>query len=192
MASEVMLDPYDVSSWSPLEPNSGGKRTWEELRKSVRDTMKILTSLGGSVPTSFTFRTASNRAGGFLSRLYFLGIPEKGRENTLLYADITDDEHSKFVLPWMCLLDTLQPSWSSGQLSKEEQLMRERKRLGSYGITSYDYVESKGRFVFPANNSLFMCEDSDLTVSVVCQCEHEDRSDGVADITVSVIVKSEG
>ena len=70
--------------------------------------------------------------------------------------------------------------------------MRERKRLGSYGITSYDYVESKGRFVFPANNSLFMCEDSDLTVSVVCQREHEDRSDGVADLTVSVIVKSEG
>ena len=170
MASEVMLDPYDVNSWSPLEPASGGKkRTWEELRKSVRDTMKLLTSLGGSVPSSFTFRAApsgtGSGGGSVLSRLYFLGVPEKGRENTLLYADVTDDEHSKFVLPWMSLLDTLQPAWSSGQLSKEEQLMRERKRLGSYGITSYDYVESQGRFVFPANNSLFMCEDSDLTVS---------------------------
>ncbi|XP_070178720.1 dipeptidyl peptidase 9-like isoform X2 [Littorina saxatilis] len=166
MASEVMLDPYNVNTWSPLEPNSGGKKTWEELRKGVRDTMKLLTSLGGSVPSSFTFRTSANSSGSVLSRLYFLGVPEKGRENTLLYVDITEDEHNKFVLQWMCLLDTLQPSWSSGQLSKEEQLMRERKRLGSYGITSYDYNESKGRFVFPANNSLYMCEDADLTSDV--------------------------
>lgn len=164
MASEVLLDPYDIKSWSPLDSNTAGKKTWEELRKSVRDTMKLLTSLAGSVPTSFTFRSAA--ASGKLSRLYFLGIPSKGRENMLLYADITEDEHDKFVLPWKPLIDTLQPSWSSGQLSKEEQLMRERKRLGSYGITSYDFSEEKGRFVFPANSSLFMCEDSDLTSDI--------------------------
>ncbi|KAK7466608.1 hypothetical protein BaRGS_00037331 [Batillaria attramentaria] len=166
MASEVLLDPYDIKSWSPLDSTSGGKKTWEELRKSVRDTMKLLTSLAGSVPTSFTFHSAANPTSGKLSRLYFLGIPSKGRENTLLYADIIEDEHDKFVLPWKPLIDTLQPSWSSGQLSKEEQLMRERKRLGSYGITSYDFAEEGGRFVFPANSGLYVCEVTDLTSDI--------------------------
>lgn len=163
MASEVLLDPYDIKSWSPLDSNGGGKKTWEELRKCVRDTMKLLTSLAGSVPSNFSFRTVTSSSGK-LSRLYFLGIPSKGRENTLLYADILEDEHDKFVLPWKPVIDNMQPSWSSGQLSKEEQLMRERKRLGSYGITSYDFVEDKGRFVFTANSSLYMCEDMDMMV----------------------------
>nr|KAG5690825.1 hypothetical protein BaRGS_011006 [Batillaria attramentaria] len=124
--------------------------------------MKLLTSLAGSVPTSFTFHSAANPTSGKLSRLYFLGIPSKGRENTLLYADIIEDEHDKFVLPWKPLIDTLQPSWSSGQLSKEEQLMRERKRLGSYGITSYDFAEEGGRFVFPANSGLYVSRGGGL------------------------------
>ncbi|PVD36403.1 hypothetical protein C0Q70_03386 [Pomacea canaliculata] len=165
MASEVLLDPYDIKSWSPLDSNGGGKKTWEELRKCVRDTMKLLTSLAGSVPSNFSFRTVTSSSGK-LSRLYFLGIPSKGRENTLLYADILEDEHDKFVLPWKPVIDNMQPSWSSGQLSKEEQLMRERKRLGSYGITSYDFVEDKGRFVFTANSSLYMCEDMDMMVDL--------------------------
>lgn len=167
MASEIMLDPYDIKSWSPLDSNGGGKKSWEELRKCVRDTMKLLTSLAGSVPSAFTFRTVAGAPSGKLSRLYFLGLPTKGRENTLLYADVGEDEHDKFVLPWKPLIDSMQPSWSSGPLSKEEQLMRERKRLGTYGITSYDFVEDKGRFVFPANSSLFMCEDTNLTVSLI-------------------------
>ena len=168
MASEVMMDPYEVDSPPPVQANDGEKKTWEELRRSVNDTMKSLMLLGASVPTSFTFKSAPEVGSGSLGRLYFLGVPEKARENTLLYSDISEDQDNKFSLPWMCLLDTMQSSWSSGQLSKEEQLMRERKRLGSYGITSYDYNEAKGRFVFPANSELYMCDDPCMSVSTVC------------------------
>ncbi|XP_076438854.1 dipeptidyl peptidase 9-like [Babylonia areolata] len=172
MASEVMIDPYTVDSSPPHETESGGKKTWEELRRSVNETMKSLIMLGSSPPTSFTFRMVPEGAvvGGnrWLGRLYFLGTPEKARENSLLYADLVEEEGSeeelgKPVLAWTNLLDILQPSWSSGQLSREEQLMLERKRMGSYGITSYDCAGAKGRFVFPANSCLYMCEDRDLT-----------------------------
>lgn len=52
-----------------------------------------------------------------------------------------------------------QPGTNAVPMSREEQLMRERKRLGTYGITSYELDPDDGLFVIPANNSLFMCRD---------------------------------
>lgn len=46
-----------------------------------------------------------------------------------------------------------------GVYSREEELLRERKRLGVFGITSYDYHAQSGLFLFQANNSLFYCRD---------------------------------
>lgn len=165
MASEVMIDPYAVDSSPPHHADSGGKKTWAELRKSVNEATKIVFALGSSSPSNFTFRTVPEGAGnGSAARLYFLGMPDKARENTLQYVDIMEkeDDSSKMTLCWNYLLDTMHPSWSSGQLSREEQLMLERKRQGSYGIISYDFNEAKSRFVFPANGSLYMCEDNDV------------------------------
>ncbi|XP_071098891.1 dipeptidyl peptidase 9-like [Haliotis cracherodii] len=162
MASEVGVDPYDHVSGSPPQTNTTGKKSWDELRKCVRDTRKLLTALVSSVPTSFTFRNISTD-NGTVTRLYFLGVPIKGRENTLLYVDLPSD-FQDYVLPWQSLLDSFQPS--SGQLSREEQLMRERKRLGIYGITSYDVVENEGKFVFPACSSLFTCVDNTMDCHV--------------------------
>ena len=51
--------------------------------------------------------------------------------------------------------------------SKEEQLLRERKRLGMYGITTYEFDPESGKFLFPANGSLFTCHDPMLTVNEV-------------------------
>ena len=65
----------------------------------------------------------------------------------------------------------VQASLQNGQLSREEQLLRERKRLGTYGITSYDM--SDGKFVFPACNSLFTCLDTNVMVSFVNNYVHE-------------------
>lgn len=52
--------------------------------------------------------------------------------------------------------------------SREEELLRERKRLGVSGITSYDYHRSTGLFLFQANSSLYYCvdgSDNNFTVS---------------------------
>ena len=43
--------------------------------------------------------------------------------------------------------------------SKEEQLLWERKKCASWGITSYDLEPVSGRIVFPAGGSLFFCAD---------------------------------
>lgn len=46
-----------------------------------------------------------------------------------------------------------------GVYSREEELLRERKRLGVLGITSYDFHSESGLFLFQASNSLFHCRD---------------------------------
>ena len=43
--------------------------------------------------------------------------------------------------------------------SKEEQLLWERKKCASWGITSYDLDPVSGRIIFPAGGSLFFCSD---------------------------------
>ena len=43
--------------------------------------------------------------------------------------------------------------------SKEEQLLWERKKCASWGITSYDLDPTSGRIIFPAGGSLFFCAD---------------------------------
>lgn len=49
---------------------------------------------------------------------------------------------------------------SSGKLSKEEELLSERKRCVSWGITSFDLNIDTGKFLFPAAGSLFCCHDN--------------------------------
>ncbi|RUS69633.1 hypothetical protein EGW08_022607 [Elysia chlorotica] len=51
------------------------------------------------------------------------------------------------------------PSRGSAPMSKEEQLLRERKRLGTYGITSYEISPEHGLFIIPAHNGLYRCYD---------------------------------
>lgn len=56
-----------------------------------------------------------------------------------------------------CVLSQATPH--QGAYSREEELLRERKRLGAFGITSYDYHAQTGLFLFQASNSLFYCQD---------------------------------
>ncbi|KAL8609108.1 hypothetical protein ACOMHN_030449 [Nucella lapillus] len=165
MASEVMIDTFPVNSSPPHHGDSGGRKTWAQLRRSVGETTKMLFSAGATPPTTFTFRPLPSRAAdGGLARLYFLGTPDRARENTLQYVDLPERAQAGTgtALDWSCLLDTLHPAWQGvGQLSREEQLMLERKRQGSYGIVAYDYSPADCRFVFPANGALYMCRDLD-------------------------------
>ena len=147
---------------------------WFELRQAIRKTRKLALSLANRVPHSFTFRHV-NTANGVHTRIYFLGVlPHSGnRENTLLYVDVPVDQHVE-SLEWQQLLVSLPVTHTQGQFSKEEQLLRERKRLGSFGITSYDFHEASGRFVFPASSSLYHCADplinGDFSVSSQLSC----------------------
>ena len=46
--------------------------------------------------------------------------------------------------------------------SKEEELMRERKRLSSHGITSYEFHHESGKMLFAAGNSLYWLDINDI------------------------------
>lgn len=167
MATEIPPDLSEV-----VTPGSSGQissfcpQSWRSLHQNVVERRKLITMLASRVPGSFQFRTQTT-PNDMKTRLYFLGVTCKGRENTLLYVDlpsVVPDMPS--VLSQRSMLESFPASIPTSQLSREEQLMRERKRMGTYGITSYELTEWDGRFVFPASNSLFSCVDVDLTVSV--------------------------
>merc|ERR1712004_413449 len=127
------------------------RKQWQELRQAVWRTRKLATSLVNRVPHSFTFRNIQTSV-GIKTRLYFLGVPSGNRENTLQFIDIPQLE-SFDRSSWEPLLDSFQNCLPHGQYSKEEQLLRERKRLGSFGITSYDYHGDDGKFVFSSGGT---------------------------------------
>lgn len=60
---------------------------------------------------------------------------------------------------WLFVWFLSQATPHQGAYSREEELLRERKRLGAFGITSYDYHAQTGLFLFQASNSLFYCQD---------------------------------
>ncbi|XP_071396420.1 dipeptidyl peptidase 9 [Centroberyx affinis] len=88
-------------------------------------------------------------------------MPYGSRENSLLYSEIPKKirKEALLVLSWKQMLDHFQATPHQGAYSREEELLRERKRLGAFGITSYDYHAQTGLFLFQASNSLFYCQD---------------------------------
>lgn len=160
MASVAIPDPLDMSSASPPPGPSGEKKPWSELRQAVKKSHRAASSILSCTPHSFTFHH-KDLVNDRQSRLYFLGVPNGQRENTLLYVDLTKNTSADFnLLQWKPLLDSsISSQTSSLQLSKEEQLMRERKRLRSVGITAYDFSAAASKFAFAASSNLFVCED---------------------------------
>ncbi|KAI0215431.1 Dipeptidyl peptidase 9 [Lamellibrachia satsuma] len=163
MASVVQTDDhlYEDEMASALPMSHKTNKSWSELRQAVRKTRRLASTLLNRVPNTFTFRSISSSNGREV-RLYYLGVPQGMRENTLLYVDVPLNENLDGITPqleWKLLLEAFHATPLHGKFSKEELLLRERKRVGSFGITSYDYHEASGKFVFPACNGLYMCCD---------------------------------
>jgi len=98
------------------------------------------------------------------TRVYFLSAPVNEFE-TLLYVDLPNQSVAG-QLPWQPLIESNFPSViMSGRYSREEQLLSERKRLTTFGITSYEINSESGRIVFPAASTLFQCNDNEYSVS---------------------------
>ena len=73
-------------------------------------------------------------------------------------------QHSTYK--WRELLEQSVPmsrTSSGGQsYSKEEELLRERKRLSAHGITSYEFHHETGRILFSTGKSLYWLDVGDL------------------------------
>ncbi|XP_045156025.1 dipeptidyl peptidase 9 isoform X1 [Echinops telfairi] len=137
------------------------KHSWEGLRSIVHGSRKYSGLLVNKAPHDFRFVQKTDEAGPHSHRLYYLGMPYGSRENSLLYSEIPRKvrKESLLLLSWKQMLDHFQATPHHGVYSREEELLRERKRLGVFGITSYDFHSESGLFLFQACNSLFHCRD---------------------------------
>ena len=137
------------------------KRSWIELLTAVKETRSLTCGQSIRTPNNFTFSE---------TKLYFLALPEGRSEYTLFYVDLHSNCNEASLVStakWHLLLDldSLRPFQG---FSREEALLRERKRLGSFGITSYEYDKNSRSIMFPACSSLYMCKDHVLpSVSTV-------------------------
>lgn len=126
--------------------------SWAELRQTVRDVRSHFSTKGLRTPSGVTFRKVNDS-----TRLYFVSEPHFKRDTSLLYVDLP----SPHTTPpqWNSLLEAGFQSLSTS-VSKEEQLMWERKKVSTWGITSYDIHLPSGRIIFPAGGSLYYCVDN--------------------------------
>uniref|UniRef100_A0A8C6PWW5 dipeptidyl-peptidase IV n=1 Tax=Nothobranchius furzeri TaxID=105023 RepID=A0A8C6PWW5_NOTFU len=136
------------------------KHSWDGLRKIIHNSRKNTGVVISKAPHDFQF-VPKDEASPHSHRIYYLGMPYASRENALLYSDIPKKirKDALLVLSWKPILDRFQASPHHGGFSREEELLRERKRLGVSGITSYEYHQPSGLFLFQANSSLHYCRD---------------------------------
>lgn len=151
------------SSWKK-PPNS--RKSWSELKAIVNDLrLKFASaSLSSAVPSNITFRTMSDGR----VRIYFLSAPPPNSwEMTLLYTDISPaDAPSTDKLTWKILLDqTVRSITTKNSFSREIQLLRERKRLLTWGITSFELHKPSGKIVFPVSGTFYQCFDTGFICS---------------------------
>lgn len=144
--------------------NKEKKLSWTELKEVVSDLRRQLSGLSSMVPSSVTFRTLPDGR----TRIYFLGTPQNGWETTLLYADVPNVcQNTTTKLQWQPVIESNFPTLSSSnKFSREEQLLWERKRLATWGITTYELHTDSGKIVFPTASSLFYCIDNGFSVAI--------------------------
>uniref|UniRef100_A0A667YID0 dipeptidyl-peptidase IV n=1 Tax=Myripristis murdjan TaxID=586833 RepID=A0A667YID0_9TELE len=150
--STEVVEMEDVPSQFYVE-----KHSWDGLRDIIHCSRKYSGMIANKAPHDFQFVQKKDENGPHSHRLYYLG----NRENSLLYSEIPKKirKEALLVLSWKQMLDHFQATPHQGAYSREEELLRERKRLGAFGITSYDYHAQTGLFLFQASNSLFYCQD---------------------------------
>ncbi|XP_027706777.1 dipeptidyl peptidase 9 isoform X1 [Vombatus ursinus] len=153
--------PDVVEMEDPSSPFQVEKHSWDGLRDIIHSSRKYSGMIVNKAPHDFQFVQKTDESGPHSHRLYYLGMPYGSRENSLLYSEIPKKvrKEALLLLSWKQMLDHFQATPHHGVYSREEELLRERKRLGVFGITSYDFHSNSGLFLFQASNSLFHCRD---------------------------------
>ena len=143
------------------------RKTWGQLKSVVEFSRKLIQPLNGDVPSNINFREYFNESTGQLeNRVYFLASNQK-REITIKYINLkqnsfenqTDETRISGVPIFNTNLSAV-PSLEKQQLTKEEQLLRERKRCSFNGITSYYLDQKSARLVFSERSELYYFDDN--------------------------------
>eukprot|EP00069_Balaena_mysticetus_P020353 bmy_12700T0 len=124
-----------------LEPFYVERYSWSQLKKLLADTRKYHGYMMAKAPHDFMFVKRNDPDGPHSDRIYYLGL------------EIIVVNYS--MLPSIHQLATL----DYGMYSREEELLRERKRIGTVGIASYDYHQGSGTFLFQAGSGIYHVKD---------------------------------
>ena len=147
--------------------NNRSRKTWPQIKSVVEFSRKLIQSLNGDVPSNIHFRECLNKqTGQYENRVYFLASNQK-REITIKYINLkqlsleaTHSDEKKIVgVPIFSNLTSF-TNVEKQQLTKEEQLLRERKRCSFNGITSYSLDQNSNRLVFSERSELFYFDDA--------------------------------
>ncbi|XP_026528899.1 dipeptidyl peptidase 8 isoform X1 [Notechis scutatus] len=150
-----------IKEMAKLEPYYVERYSWDHLKKLLADTRKYHSCLMAKTPHNFTFVKRNDPECSNSDRIYYLAMSGENRENTLFYSEIpkTVNKAAILLLSWKPLIDLFQASLDYGMYSREEELLRERKRIGTFGIASYDYHRESGTFLFQAGSGIYHVKD---------------------------------
>ncbi|XP_069481214.1 dipeptidyl peptidase 8 [Ambystoma mexicanum] len=144
-----------------MEPFYVPRYSWSQLRKLLADTRRYHSYMVSKAPHDFIFVQRKDSEGPHSDRLYYLAMSGENRENTLLYSDIPKniDWEAALMLAWKPLLDSFPAMPDYRTYSREEELLRERKRIGTVGIAAFDYHRESGTFLFQAGSGIYFVKD---------------------------------
>ncbi|XP_026565056.1 dipeptidyl peptidase 8 [Pseudonaja textilis] len=150
-----------IEEMAKPEPYYVERYSWNHLKKLLADTRKYHSCLMAKTPHNFTFVKRNDPECSNSDRIYYLAMSGENRENTLFYSEIpkTVNKAAILLLSWKPLIDLFQASLDYGMYSREEELLRERKRIGTVGIASYDYHRESGTFLFQAGSGIYYVKD---------------------------------
>lgn len=159
------------------------KKSWNELKESVRVAHRRLSEVSSKVPFAFNFAPICIEKDSKMYegvRLYFLSPSSSSTETSLHYCDVFEEnisenenqmqtdgdvtESSRFKpsrcpIEWKPLIESIFKSPAGTSMNIEEKLQLERKRIMLTGITSYEMDYKSKRFVFSSGNYLFYFDD---------------------------------
>ena len=128
-------------------------KSWVQLKSVVEFSRKLMSNLNVDVPSNIYFRNYFNKqTGRDENRIYFLAGTQK--------RDIT----IKYITGYPIFNLNINFSNEKTQLTKEEQLLRERKRCPFNGISSF-YMENC-RLVFSERSEIYYFDDNITTIVI--------------------------
>eukprot|EP01135_Chromosphaera_perkinsii_P009554 Nk52_evm4s1810 gene=Nk52_evmTU4s1810 len=136
-------------------------KSWKDIRADVKNMKTHLQNAKNNIPTCFSFSEDGER-------LFFLGVGDVGREQGLYSASLNEEivkDQNKWSTPWTAALDAPK---TRVELSKEEELLRERMRVGSSGISSYQHSTCRNgnmRFLFSSSGTLNIADVSESSLT---------------------------
>ncbi|XP_041081596.1 dipeptidyl peptidase 8-like [Polyodon spathula] len=139
-----------------MEPFYVERHSCRWLKKLLGDSRKYHGHMMAKAPYNFQFVKKNDPEGPHSHRMYYLAMSNESRENALFYSEIPKkiNRDNLLLLSWKPLLERFQSGlWS------EEELLRERKRIGPVGIVSYELHRDSGTFLFQSVLNLYTFKD---------------------------------